>query len=395
MCVDYCALNQDTIKDKYPIPVIDELLDELHGAIIFSKLDLHSGYHQIRMKPEDVSKTAFCTHKGHYEFLVMPFGLTNAPSTFQNLMNDVFKPFLRKFVLVFFDDILIYSRSLTDHLTHLHAVLSVLQDHKLYAKSSKCSFGVEEIEYLGHLISNDEVRADPSKLAAMMNWPVPQSIKSLRGFLGLTGYYRKFISGYGVIAAPLIALLKKNAFLWTPAATDAFEHLKTVVTTPPVLRLPDFSLPFTIECDACGKGLGAVLMQQGRPIAFISRALKGQALLLSTYEKELLSLVTAVQKWCPYLLGRPFIVKTDQQSLKFLLEQRIGTPSQQRWMSKLLGYDFINEYKRGKENRVADTLSRQFEDSSQEGAVVLSLISFPTPSWLSELKASTPLIQLL
>jgi len=193
----------------------------------------------------------------------------------------------------------------------------------------------------------------------------------------------------------LIALLKKNAFLWTPAATDAFEHLKTVVTTPPVLRLPDFSLPFTIECDACGKGLGAVLMQQGRPIAFISRALKGQALLLSTYEKELLSLVTAVQKWCPYLLGRPFIVKTDQQSLKFLLEQRIGTPSQQRWMSKLLGYDFINEYKRGKENRVADTLSRQFEDSSQEGAVVLSLISFPTPSWLSELKASTPLIQLL
>jgi hypothetical protein len=250
MCVDYRALNQDTIKDKYPIPIIDELLDELHGATIFSKLDLLSGYHQIRFKPVDVPKTAFHTHEGHYEFLVMPFGLTNVPLIFQALVNDIFKPFLRKFILVFFDDILVYSKSLDDYLAHLHTILTILQTNLLYAKGSKCRFGVTEIDYLGHLISNASVRADPSKLEAMLQWTIPATIKSLRGFLGLTGYYKKFIRGYGIIAAPLKALLKKNSFLWTPTTIAAFPKLQEAVTSPPVLRLPDFSQTFTIECDA-------------------------------------------------------------------------------------------------------------------------------------------------
>jgi len=244
--------------------------------------------------------------------------------------------------------------------------MEILKTHQLYVKLSKCAFGKQEVEYLGHLISEEGVKADPEKITAMTNWPIPKTPKALRGFLGLTGYYRKFVQGYGGIAAPLTSLLKKESFQWNEGANIAFNRLKEVMTTPPILGLPDFSKPFLIECDASGEGLWAVLMQEGKPIAYYSHKLKGRNLLLSTYEKEMLALVSAVQKWRHYLLGYKFKVKTDQQALKHLLQQRIGTPTQQRWVSKLLGFDFEVEYKQGKENKAADALSRiQTSDPSE------------------------------
>jgi hypothetical protein len=212
LCIDYRGLNKITIKNKFPILFIDELLDELHGAKYFSKLDLRSRYYQIRVRLEDVPKTAFQTHKGHYEFKVMPFGLTNAPTTLQATMNQLFRPYLRKFVLVFFDDILIYSKTWKEHMKHLEQVLSFLEKNQFYAKLSKCSFGKKEAEYLGHIISREGVKVDPNKIKAIIECPKPKNISKLRGFLGLTCYYRRFIKKYAHLTTPLSNLLKKNSF---------------------------------------------------------------------------------------------------------------------------------------------------------------------------------------
>ncbi|XP_072087072.1 uncharacterized protein [Arachis hypogaea] len=266
-------LNSSRIKDRFPIPTVDELLDELFRAKFFSKLDLRAGYHQILVKPEDRYKTAFRTHQGHYEWLVMSFGLTNAPATFQHLMNDIFQPFLRKFVLVFFDDILIYSPSTSHYLAHLEIVLQTLQKESFFAKMSKCVFSVSKIDYLGHTITEKGVHMEKDKIQVVIAWPTPENLKQRRGFLGLTGYYRRFIKGYASLASPLTDLLKQDAFQWSSVAAHAFESLKKAITSEPVLALPNFDQLFIVETDASSMGIRVVLLQDKHPIAFFSKKL--------------------------------------------------------------------------------------------------------------------------
>lgn len=366
LCVDYRALNAITVKDKFPIPTVDELLGELKGATIFSKLDLRSGFHQIRVHPSDVEKTAFRTHQGHYEFMVMPFGLTNAPSTFQAVMNLVFAEYLRKFVLIFFDDILVYSSSIESHTQHLQSVFQTLRKNKLLAKLSKCSFGKHTMGFLGHIIAADGIHPDPEKISAMVNWALPTSLKKLRGFLGLTGYYRRFIKNYAQIASPMTDLLKKDSFLWNQEATDSFELLKKAMVSAPVLAFPDFSQQFVVETDASSSGVGAVLLQLNHPISFYSCKITGRLKAASIYVKEMFAITQAVGKWRHYLLGAHFVIRTDHKTLKNLLTQTIQTPEQQVFLCKLLGFNFSIVYKPGKENVVADALSIVYEEDKEE-----------------------------
>ncbi|KAJ4759850.1 polyprotein [Rhynchospora pubera] len=271
-----------------------------------------------------------------------------------------------------------------DHIQHVEAVMQILLSNQLKAKLSKCAFGTTRVEYMGHIITNQGVATDPTKVDSMLNWPVPTTVKELRGFLGLTGYYRKFVRNYGLISKPLTELTKKNAFLWSPSAQEAFHSLKQAMSTTPVLQLPDYSKQFIIETDASAFGIGAVLMQENRPIAYLSKSLGIKNQGLSTYEKELLALITAVKKWKHYLLGRPFIIRTDQISLKHLLEQKITTALQHKSMCTLLGLDYIIEYKKGRDNKVVDALSRV--PCHQVAAV--AAVSAVIPQWAQELAQS-------
>ena len=260
--------------------------------------------------------------------------------------------------MVFFDNILIYSKSMEDHLHPLQTVLSTMRANALLAKKSKCYFGVTLVEYLGHFITREGVSTSPTKVEAVRNWPLPQTPKQLKGFLGLVGYYRRFVRRYSTIAKPLNDMLKKDNFSWSAEAKLVFQYLKDQLGQMPVLALPDFTKTFIVEVDALGVGVRAVLMQDHHPIAFISRSLNVQQQSLSTYEKELLVVVFVVQKWRHYLLLKQFVIKTDHLSLKYILDQRLSIAFQQKWLVKLMEFDFIIEYKQGSENQAADALSR-------------------------------------
>ncbi|GJX18778.1 ty3-gypsy retrotransposon protein [Tanacetum coccineum] len=363
-CVDYRALNAVTVKDKFHIPTAGEIFDELGGAIIFTKLDLRAGYHQIRVHERDVYKTTFCTHDGQYEFLVMPFGLTNAPSTFQKTMNRLFAPYLRKFVIVFFDDILVYITTLAAHLEHLECVFNCLQEHQFYVKKTKCVFGAETLEYLGHMISGRGVKMDPKKVIAVRDWPDLTTQRQVRGFLGLAGYCRRFIKGYATMAAPLTELLRKDGFRWGGQEAAAFQELKQQLSTAPILSLPDFTQEFVVEADASDYGIGAVLVQHNRPISYFSQKLGPRMRAAATYQKELFAIVEVV----------------------------IQALIQQKYVRKLMGFDFVVEYKPRVANQVVDALSRMYENGELVKAEFMA-ISQPIVGLLEILKSENDTLE--
>jgi ribonuclease HI len=360
LCVDYRALNEVTIKNKYPLPRIDDLFDQLKGAKFFSKIDLRSGYYQLRIRPEDVPKTAFVTRYGQYEFTVMPFGLTNAPAYFMNLMNKVFMEELDQFVVVFIDDILVYSRSAEEHEQHLRVVLGKLRSHQLYAKFSKCEFWLQKVSFLGHVLTAEGVAVDPEKVTAVSEWKQPTSVSEIRSFLGLAGYYRRFIEGFSKIARPMTELLKKDKkFVWTEACERSFHELKERLTTAPVLVLPDIRKDFVIFCDASRQGLGCVLMQEGRVVAYASRQLRSHEQNYPTHDLELAAVVHALKIWRHYLIGNKCEIYTDHKSLKYIFTQPDLNLRQRRWLELIKDYDLEIHYHPGKANVVADALSRK------------------------------------
>ncbi|XP_022641613.1 uncharacterized protein LOC106773250 [Vigna radiata var. radiata] len=360
LCVDYRQLNKLTIKNKYPLPRIDDLMDQLHGAAIFSKIDLRSGYHQILVKADDVQKTAFRSRYGHYEYVVMPFGVTNAPAIFMDYMNRIFRPFLDKFVVVFIDDILIYSKTREEHADHLRTVLGVLRERKLYAKLSKCEFWMEEVQFLGHVISAGGISVDPAKVQAVLQWERPKTVTEVRSFVGLAGYYRRFIENFSRIVAPLTQLTRKDhPFAWTDKCESCFQELKQKLTSAPVLTIPDTGKPFEVFCDASHQGLGCVLMQEKRVVAYASRQLKVHEKNYPTHDLELAAVVFALKIWRHYLYGSQFQVFSDHKSLKYLFDQKELNMRQCRWMEFLKDYDFDLLYHPGKANVVADALSRK------------------------------------
>jgi hypothetical protein len=357
--VDYRQINAITTRARWPLPRLEDLFDRLSGKKVFSTIDLASGFFQIRIKPEDIPKTAFTSPEGHFEFLVLPQGLCNSPSTFQSVMTRIFAPYLNKFVMVFLDDILIMSETPEQHLEHIRLVLQRLREHRFFARRDKCEWCKPEVAWLGHTIGRDGIKMDPKKIDAVRSFPTPRNPTELRQFLGLTNFFRKFLQGYSSLVAGLNDLLHKDRqWEWTPAHQRDFEDVKTAVTSAPVLALPDFEKPFEIITDASIIGTGGILLQEGRPIAFRSAKLTPAERNYTTGEQELLAVYQALQEWRCYVEGCvDLTLITDHNPLTFLQTQVQLSRRQARWMEFMSRFNYKWQYKPGRTN-VADPLSR-------------------------------------
>lgn len=359
-----------TIKNTYPLPLISVLFDQIQSAKVFSKIDLRGAYNPIRIREGDEWKTAFSTQSGHFEYLVMPFGLSNAPAVFQDFINDILRPFLGRFIVVYLDDILIFSPSLALHREHVRTVLQSLRENKLFAKAEKCVFEVEKISFLGYIISSYGFSMDPKKLQAVLDWPVPNSLKATQRFLGFTNYYRRFIASFSLIVAPIVALTKKGAdpSRWSPQAIQAFEALKRAFSSAPILRHPDPELPFEVEVDASEVGVGAVLSQRDRhsfklhPCAFLSRKFLDAERNYDVGNRELLAIKLAFEEWRHWLEGakHQIAVFTDHKNLQYIESAKRLNPRQGGWALFFTRFDFVISYRPGSKNQKADALSRSF-----------------------------------
>ena len=392
MCVDYRALNKLTIKNRYPLPRIDDLLDQLHGAQYFSSLDLASGYHQIRIKESDVIKTAFNTPLGHFQWRVMPFGLCNAPATFQNAMNNLFGHRIGQYVLVYMDDILVYSKTREEHLSHLDEVLSLLHQHQYYVKPKKCDFLKTEVKFLGHIISQDGLKVDPDKINTVKQWQAPKDKSSIRSLLGFGNYFRKFIYHYSDMVLPLTELTQaKVPTTWTPSCQQAFNNLKNAIIHAPVLKHPELGHPFQLICDASNYASGAILVQDDHPCAFASKKFSPAECNYTTEDRELLAIIHALKLFRCYLDGTPFTILTDHNPLKYFDTKQDLSPRQARWAQYLSRFDYQWEWIKGK-NNPADFLSRHLPNITTNPNAPPSMTPNPNSSNPTSLTTLSPIL---
>lgn len=378
LVVDFRKLNEKTIDDKYPIPNITDVLDKLGKCQYFTTLDLASGFYQVEMDPQDIPKTAFNVEHGHFEFLRMPMGLKNSPSTFQRVMDNVLRGLQNNICLVYLDDIIVYSTSLQEHMDNLEKVLQRLRESNFKIQMDKSEFLKLETAYLGHIISRDGIKPNPDKISAIQKYPIPKTPKEIKQFLGLLGYYRKFIPDFARITKPLTICLKKGSKITlSPEYVNAFETCKTLLTNDPILQYPDFKKEFNLTTDASNVAIGAVLSQgpigSDKPVCYASRTLNESELNYSTIEKELLAIVWATKYFRPYLFGRKFKVLTDHKPLQWMMNLREPNSRLTRWRLRLSEYDFTVVYKKGKFNTNADALSR-VEIHNEETDEINSLI---------------------
>ncbi|GJU64162.1 putative reverse transcriptase domain-containing protein [Tanacetum coccineum] len=351
------------------------------GRVVYSMIAKGQDITKLRVRKKGIQKTAFRTRYGHYEFQVMPFGLTNAPAVFMDLMNRVCKPYLDKFVIVFIDDILIYSKNKQEHEEHLKIILELLKKEELYAKFSKCEFWIPKVQFLGHVIDSEGIHVDPAKIESIKDWASPKSPTEIRQFLGLAGYYRRFIEGFSKIAKPMTKLTQKKVkFEWGDKQEAAFQLLKQKLCSAPILALPEGSEDFIAYCDASKKGLGAVLMQREKVISYASRQLKIHEKNYTTHDLELGAVVFALKIWRHYLYGTKCTVYTDHKSLQHILDQKELNMRQRRWLELLSDYDCDIRYHPGKANVVADALSRKEREPPLRVRALVMTISLDLPN---------------